>query len=87
MDIIRIILAIILPPLGVLMQLGIANKHFLDQHHPDLFRLPAGDHPRRVGHHQVLTRSGRPGLGHDPAPGDPGPGRPGPGPAWRVCIP
>lgn len=28
MDIIRIILAIILPPLGVLMQVGIANKHF-----------------------------------------------------------
>lgn len=28
MDIIRIILAIIFPPLGVLLQVGIANKHF-----------------------------------------------------------
>ncbi len=53
MDLLRIVIAILLPPLGVFLQVG-DREAPLDQrpaHHP---RLHTGDHARDLGYQEIL---------------------------------
>jgi hypothetical protein len=54
MDLLRIVFAIILPPLGVFLQVGI-GKHFLDQHLADDPRLHPRHNPCGLGNREILS--------------------------------
>ena len=53
MDLLRIVIAISLPPLGVFLQVG-DRQALLDQRRADDPRLHTGDNPRDLGHRQIL---------------------------------
>jgi hypothetical protein len=53
MDLLRIVIAILLPPLGVFLQVGV-GKHFWINVPADDPRLHTGDHPRHLGDQQIL---------------------------------
>jgi uncharacterized membrane protein YqaE (UPF0057 family) len=55
MDIIRIIAAVLLPPLGVFLQVGI-GKAFWINIVLTLLGLPAGHRPRDLDHRQAIDR-------------------------------
>jgi uncharacterized membrane protein YqaE (UPF0057 family) len=61
MDLLRIVIAILLPPLGVFLQVGI-GKHFWTNILLTILGLYSGRSPRRVGYSQILNPATSPGL-------------------------
>ena len=63
MDVIRIICAILLPPLGVFLQVG-RRWPFLAEHSAHAARLHSGDRARGLDHRQALGEKGYGGRRH-----------------------